>query len=157
MYWQSAMIDRWIDHEALRHSLAAAFRFDPSRIDVTDDVMTLTGPIPPEPRMLLERVKREGQFPLQLDIFLGGDVLEAQVSDLTGTLERARTIARALDAVLLLGDGPIGCEEQIRVAPGGTIDIVQLDGDELDEERYVVVGARPFAGQPAEATRAGIG
>lgn len=157
MFWQSAMIDRWIDHEALRHSLASAFAFDPVHIDVTDDVMTLTGPVPPEPRMLLERTRREGAFPLQLDIFLGGDNLEAQVADLTGTLERARVIARNLGAVLLLGDGPIGHDEQLRVKPDGTVDIVELDGDEMDEERFVVVGSRPFVEQPAESAPARAG
>ena len=158
MYWQSAMIDRWIDHTTLRRALSAAFRFDPAHIDVTDDVTTMTGPIPPEPRMHLERVRREGAFPLQLDVFLGGDILESQVLDLTGTLERARQIARNLGAVLLIGDGPIGHEEQIRVAPDGTVDIVQLDADELDEDRFLIIGSRPFVEHPAEAPpRAAIG
>jgi hypothetical protein len=157
MYWQSAMIDRWIGHDVLRRSAAAAFSFDPARVDVTDDVMSLTGPIPPEPRMLLERVEREGPFPLQLDIFLGGDFLEAQVTDLNGTLKRARAIAHNLGAVMLLGDGPIGHDEQLRVSPDGTVDIVELDGDEMDEDRFVIIGARPFVEQPAEATRTAIG
>ena len=150
MFWQSAMIDRWIDHDALRRSLASAFAFDPVRIDVTDDMMTLTGPVPPEPRMLLERTRREGAFPLQLDIFLGGENLESQVTELTGTLEHARAMARNLGAVLLLGDGPIGHDEQLRVSPDGTVDIVELDGDEMDEERFIILSSRPFVEQPAE-------
>jgi hypothetical protein len=154
MYWQAPMIDRWIDHDYLRKAVADAFRLDPHRVTVTDDSMTLTGPIPPEPRILLERVRREGSFPLQLDIFLAGDDLERPVADLAGTLVRARELARCLNAVMLFGTGPIGYEEQIRVAPDGTVDIVALDGDALDEDRFVIIGARPFSALPAEAARA---
>jgi hypothetical protein len=43
------------------------------------------------------------------------------------------------------------------VTPDGTVDIVQLDGDELDEDRFVITGARPFVEEPTEAPRAAIG
>ena len=154
MYWQAPMIDRWVDRESLRKALATAFDFDPARIDVTDDTRTLTGPIPPEPRILLERVRRDGPFPLQLNVFIGGDILENQVADLSGTLDRALSIARVLNAVMLFGTGPIGHDEQIRVMPDGTVDVVELDGDEMDEYRFIIVGSRPFAEHPAEATPA---
>ncbi len=154
MYWQAMRVDPWIDHECLQVAFAEVFRLDPSRIQVTDDSLTLTGPIPPEPRVLLETFRREGPFPLQLDVFLAGDELERPVADLAGSLVKARGLARRLHAVLLLGDGPIGHDEQIRVAPDGTVDIVALDGDEMDEERFVVVGARPFSDMPSAASRA---
>ena len=150
MYWQAMRVDPWIDGEVLRAAFADVFCLAPSRIEVTEDPTTLQGLIPPEPRILLECFRRDGAFPLQLDVFLVGEVLEGPVADLTGTLVRARAIARRLGAVLLLGTGPIGHEEQLRVAPDGTVDIVELDGDELDEERFVIVGARPFIQQPDE-------
>ena len=106
--------------------------------------------MPPNPRILVERTRREGHFPLQFDVFIGGDDLERPIADLSGTLERAQAIARSLDAVLLLGDGPIGHDEQLRVSPDGTVDIVELDGDEMDEDRFIIVGSRPFGEQPAE-------
>jgi hypothetical protein len=31
---------------------------------------------------------------------------------------------------------------------------VQLDGDALDEDRFVIVGSRPFSDLPAEAAQA---
>ena len=43
------------------------------------------------------------------------------------------------------------------MTPEGTVDIVQLDGDELDEDRFVIIGARPFVEEPTEASRAAIG
>jgi hypothetical protein len=90
-------------------------------------------------------------------VFLAGDELERPVADLAGTLARAREIARRLGATMLLGTGPIGHDEQIRVAPDGTVDIVELDGDEMDEERFVIVGARPFVEQPAGTAPAHAG
>jgi hypothetical protein len=158
MYWQTPMIDRWIEHELLRAAFAEVFRLDPARIQVTDDALALIGlPIPSEPRILLECFRREGHFPLQLDVVLVGDELEQPVADLAGTLDKARALARRLNAVLLFGTGPIGYSEQLRVAPDGTVDVVQLDGDALDEDRFVVVGARPFVEQPAESAPARAG
>ena len=154
MYWQAAMVDRWIDHETLRAVFATVFGLDPGRIDVADDTRNLTGSIPPTPRLVLETVRREAPFPLQLNVFVGGEELERPIQSLEGTLRLARALARQMHATMLLGDGPIGYEEQIRVAPDGTVDIVQLDGDELDEDRYVIVGARPFSDLPAEAAQA---
>jgi hypothetical protein len=55
---------------------------------------------------------------------------------------------------MLFGTGPIGNLEQLRVMPDGTVDVVVLDGDELDEERYVIVGSRPFTEIPAGSTSA---
>jgi hypothetical protein len=157
MYWQAMRVDPWLDHGSLRVAFAEVFCLDPSRIEITDDVTTLNGPTPPEPRILLEYFRREGAFPLQLDVFLAGDDLERPAADLAGTLVRARTLASRLGAVLLLGTGPIGHDEQLRVTPDGTVDIVELDGDEMDEERFVIVGARPFVEQSAEASAARTG
>jgi hypothetical protein len=154
MYWQVPMLDRWIDHDALRSAFATVFMLDPSRIEIIDYPMLSTGPTPPEPRILLERVRRDGPFPLQLDIFLIGDEVERPVADLAGTLVRARALAKRLGATMLFGTGPIGHDEQIRVAPDGTVDIVELDGDEMDEDRFVIVGSRPFSELPAEAAHA---
>lgn len=156
MFWQSIMADRWIDRASLHQAVSEAFALAPDLIDVVDDIGELTGPVPPEPRILVERTRREGPFPLQFDVFVGGDEIERPIADLPGALQRARELSHGLDAVLLLGTGPIGHDEQIRVSPDGSVDIVQLDGDELDEDRFIIVGARPFVEQPAEATRARI-
>jgi hypothetical protein len=157
MYWQAPLVDRWIDQNELRDAFAEVFVFDPSRIWITEYPEMWTGPIPPRPRMHLECFRREGPFPLQLSVFLIGDELERPVADLAGTLVRARELARRLNAVLLLGTGPIGHDEQLRVSPDGTVDIAELDGDEMDEERFVVVGSRPFSERPAETARAHAG
>jgi hypothetical protein len=154
MYWQAILADRWIDRERIRDSVSVTFRLSPVRIDVVDDTAEIIGPVPPTPRILVERMRYDGDFPMRLDVFVGGDELERPVTSLTGTLVRARELARRLDAVLLLGTGPIGHDEQLRVAPDGTVDIVELDGDEMDEERFVIVGSRPFSELPAEALQA---
>jgi hypothetical protein len=151
MYWQAPMLGRWVTHDALRVSFASVFALDPSCIDIVDYPHRPTGPIPPEPRILLERFDHDGPFPFHLNIFLAGDALERPVTDLAGTLHYARALARQLGVTMLFGTGPIGYEEQIRVAPDGTVDIVELDGDELDADRFVIVGSRPFAEQPAES------
>jgi hypothetical protein len=157
MYWQAMRVDPWFDHEALRAAFADVFPLDPSRIEITDYPELLTGPIPSEPRIHLERVARVEPFPLQLSVFLIGDELEQPVANLTGTLDKARALARRLGATLLFGDGPIGYSEQLRVAPDGTVDVVQLDWDDEDGDRFVILGARPFVEQPAEPAQAHAG
>ena len=157
MFWQSIMADRWIDRATLHQAVSKAFSLAPELIDVVDDIGELTGPVPPDPRILVERTRREGPFPLQFDVFVGGDELERPIAELDGTLVRVRALARGLGAALLIGEGPIGYEEQIRVAPDGTVDIVQLDGDDMDEDRFVIIGSHPFVEQPAEAAQATIG
>jgi hypothetical protein len=154
MFWQSIMADRWLDRDVLHRSMSEAFRLAPELIDVVDDIGELTGPVPPDPRILVERTRRKGDFPLQFDVFVGGDEIERPISNLAGTLIRARALAHRLNATLLLGTGPIGHYEHLRVLTDGTVDIVQLDGDELDEERHVIVGARPFAEQSVESAPA---
>jgi hypothetical protein len=157
MYWQAMRVDPWLDEKRLRAAFAAVFRLDPSRIEVTDDPASLVGPIPPEPRILLEVFRRDGPFPLQLDVFLAADEIEREAVPLDGALRYARALARHLNATLLFGDGPIGHDEQLRVTPDGTVDVVELDGDEFDEDRIVVVGAHPLPeqaldGAPARAS-----
>jgi len=153
MYWQALVVDRRITQDRLCAAFADIFTLDPSGIVVTDYPELWTGPIPPEPRIHLERFETEGPFPLQLSVFLIGDELERPVADLAGTLTRVKALARRLRATVLFGTGPIGYEEQIRVVPDGTVDIVQLDGDALDEDRFVIVGARPFSELPTEAAQ----
>jgi hypothetical protein len=157
MFWQSIMADRWIDRTLLHGAVLETFHLAPELVDVIDDLAELKGPAAPDPRILVQRTRREGRFPLQFDVFVGGEDLERPVTDLAGTLVRARALASRLGAVLLLGTGPIGHDEQLRVRPDGTVDIVELDPDELDEERFVIVGARPFSEQTAEASTARTG
>jgi hypothetical protein len=157
MFWQSIMADRWIGRTLLHRAVFETFHLAPELVDVIDDLAELKGAAAPDPRILVQRTRREGRFPLQFDVFVGGDDLERPIVELAGTVDRARMLASRLGAVLLLGTGPIGHEEQLRVAPDGTIDVVQLDGDELDEDRFVIVGSRPFVEQPAAASTARTG
>jgi hypothetical protein len=157
MFWQSIMADRWIGRALLHRAVFETFRLAPEFVDVIDDMAELHGPAAPDPRILVQRTRREGRFPLQFDVFVGGDDLERLIVELAGTVDRARALASRLGAVLLLGTGPIGHDEKLRIAPDGTVDVVELDGDELDEDRFVIVGARPFVQQPAEASTARTG
>jgi hypothetical protein len=154
MFWQSIMAGRWIDLATLHRAVSDTFALAPGLIDVVDDIGELTGPVPPDPRILVERTRREGDFPLQFDVFVGGDEIERPIANLAGTLVRARALAHRLNTNLLLGTGPIGHYEHLRVTPDGAVDVVELDADELDEERFVIIGARPFTEQPAESAPA---
>jgi len=154
MIWQDLMLDRWIEHDALRAAFASVFSLAPSHIHIIDYPNMWSGPIPPEPRIVLERIDHEGPFPMHLDVALVGEALERPVADLAGTLGHVCALARRLNATMLLGDGPIGRHEELRVAPDGTIDVVELDEDERDEDRYVIVGSRPFTELPAGAPSA---
>jgi hypothetical protein len=151
MYWQVSIVDRWITQDHLRTAFADVFGLSPSRIESTDYPDLLAGPVPPEPRIHLERFEADGPFPLRLSIALVGDELERPVTDLAGTLVRARELVRQLGATMLFGTGPIAYSEQIRVAPDGSIDVVQLDWDDEDEDKFVIIGSRPFSELPAEA------
>jgi hypothetical protein len=154
MFWQSIMVNRWTGLPEIRHALANAFQLSPERVQVVEDIATLSGPILPEPRILAECTRRDGDFPLQLDVFLAATEIERMAVPLDGALRYVRALARLLDVTMLIGEGPIGHDEQLRVQPDGTVDIVELDGDEMDEDRFIIVGARPFTEQPAEPARA---
>ena len=145
------MADRWIGRALLHRAVCETFHLAPELVDVIDDLAELKGPAAADFRILVQRTRREGRFPLQFDVFVGGDDLERPIVELAGTVDRARKLATRPGAVLLLGTGPIGHDEQLRVAPDGTVDIVELDGDELDGERFVIIGSRPFTEQPTEA------
>jgi hypothetical protein len=150
MYWQAMRVGPWLDHGALRAAFAEAFSLDPARIYVIEYPDLWQGPIPPEPRIMLECARHEGHSPLQLDAFLVGDEVERPVADLAGTLDRAQALAKRLCATLLFGTGPIEHCEEIRVAPNGAIDIVQLDWDNDDEHKLVILGSRPLTELPTE-------
>lgn len=157
MYWQAIVADRWIGLDDLQAAFADAFGLSAACVDAVDDDADLTGPVPPTPRILIERGRAEGALPMQIDAFLGGDAVERQVADLAGTLSHMRALARSLNATLIFGDGPIGHDEQLRVSPDGAVDVVELDGDAFDEDRIVIVGAHPLPehvlnGAPARAS-----
>ena len=156
MFWQSITADRWLELEAIRQALAEAFTLSIERVQVVDDIAALTEPVPPEPRILAERTRRDGDFPLQLDVFLAADEIERVAVPFTGALSYMRALAHRLDVTMLIAEGPIESSEEIRVSPDGAIDIVRLDGDALDDERWVIIGSRPFSELPAEALQAPV-
>jgi hypothetical protein len=152
MIWQNPVLDQRIEHDALRAAFASVFSLAPSRIHIIDYPNMWSGPIPPEPRIVLTRIDHEGPFPMHLNVALVGETLERPVAGLAGTLDYARALARRLNVTMLFGTGPIANLEQLRVAPDGTIDVVELDDDELDEERFVIVASRPFTELSASTT-----
>ncbi len=154
MYWQSIVADRWLDPAVIHATFSDVFGLPPDRVEVTDDVARMSGPIPPEPRILVEYTRRYDAFPLQMDVFLGGDAIERPVADLSGTLACVRALTRRLESSFLLGTGPIANQEQLRVAPDGTVDVVALDPDAFDDDRFIIVGARPFSLAPEDAAPA---
>lgn len=151
MFWQSIMADRLLELDELQAAVSNVFALDEAKVQATDDVLELTGPIPEDPTILIERILRDGPFPLQFDMFLGGADLEASVSDLASTLARVRGLAKLLAAALLIGDGPVGNLERLRIQPEGTVDIVEVDDNALDEDRFVIVGMRGFPNEGPEA------
>lgn len=154
MFWQSIRIDRWPGLDVIRAALSDVFALPPAKVQVVDDIGDMTGPILPEPRILAERTRRDDAFPLQLDVFLAADEIEREAVPLDGALHYARALARRLNATLVFGDGPIGHDEQLRVTPDGAVDVVELDGDEFDEDRIVIVGAHPFPEHAADTSPA---
>jgi hypothetical protein len=144
MIWQDLLIDCWVDAEALLTASASAFGVPVTSVAVVDTPEQLLL-VPDSALIILERTREYREFPLQLMVVLRDDALEARHAGFDGVLSVARTLARALNASVVFGDGPIGPYESVRVRPTGELDVVSLDSDDGDEiDSYFVFSSRPF-------------
>ena len=102
-------------------------------------------------RLTLNRGEREKLQAIVDDLKDKGNSDEAKKElarsgiDPDGVLSIARRLARALDASVLFGEGPIEPYESVRVQPTGELDVVTLDADEsTNVDSYFIVASRPF-------------
>lgn len=144
MIWQDLLIDRWVDADDLRAAASTAFGVAEALVAVVDTPEQLLS-VPDSAQIILERTREFREFPLQLMVVLRDDALEARHVGFESVLRVAKTLARALNATVVFGDGPIESYESIRVRPTGELDVVALDSDDDDEvASYFVFSSRPF-------------
>lgn len=142
MIWQDLMLDRWVDEAALRTAVASSFGVPADAVAIVDRPQELSA-IGLHVRVVLERVRQEREFPLQLTVVFRDDTLANRYVDVASTLRVVRTLAGQLAAMILFADGPLSPSEWVRVRPSGEIDAVSLDVDETGKvDSFFVVAER---------------
>src|SRR5581483_5043303 len=94
-------------------------------------------------RLVIERTPAEGDFSLQLSLYLRDAKLEQRLQSPTATLMRIKQLCRTLQRACLLSDDSLSPVSWLRVLPSGEIEEVTLDADRLEDDEYVVESARP--------------
>jgi hypothetical protein len=166
MIWQDLLLDRWIDEVPLRGAVASIFGVPSDRVAVVDSTDELSE-VPAEdalviaddvkvvlaPQILLERVRQQRDFPLQLIIVLRDETLPKRFVGVEGVLRVAHSLAERLQATVLFAEGPLAPSEWVRVRPTGEVDVVSLDiDDEGDADSFFLVDERTLLdGQSTDA------
>jgi hypothetical protein len=152
MIWQDVLLDHWVDATSLRSAVASVFGVPTERVAIVDSPDELSK-LPADdavvasdvvndvlsPQILVERVRQQRDFPLQLMIALRDEALLRKAAGVEGTLRAARRLAERLGATVLFAEGPLAPSEWLRVRPTGETDVVSLDVDESgDVDSYFV-------------------
>lgn len=148
MVWQDLLLDRWIDGPLVTRALATAFQLDLGRVRVVDEIT-------PTPDLdglavLVERTRRQGDFPLQLSVYVRDENVWQRVRSFDETVRLVGSLCRLIDSACLITGGAEDPDLDVLVRPSGEILHVTLDEDLLDQDEFVVRTARPF--QPASAS-----
>lgn len=145
MIWQDLLLDRWVEQPALRHAAALAFGVPVDSVAVVDDEAQLLS-IPDAVGVVLERARQHRDFPLQIMVALRDDDLVRRFGGFEGVRDVGRTLAAALGATVLFGEGPLSPSEWVRVRPTGDLDVVSVDTEETGHvDSFFVVAERAFA------------
>lgn len=133
MYWTDLAFDRAVPDERVRKAWATVFGVAPEDVSVVVDFAGENPWADPRTRIVLERLKRQGEYPLQVMVILGGADLEARVATLEGELATVRQLCAELDCRALISTEGIEPWELLLVTPAGETTIVEVDDDELEE------------------------
>lgn len=144
MIWQDLLLDRWVDELTLQTAAATAFGVPASTIAVIDEAEQLAM-ISPTVGVILERVRQQRDFPLQLTVILRDEELAQRHAGVDGALRIARLLAARLGATVVFAEGPLAPSVWVRARPTGQLDMVSLDTDDsCAVESFFVVAEYPF-------------
>ena len=145
MVWQDLLLDRWIDQPTLGRALAIVLDVEQQNLLVVDDVadpmLAVAGA-----KVLAERTRRRGQFPLQLSVYVRDEAVWRRVEGFDETVRLVRELCALLRSSCLITGDAQDPEEDFLIRPTGDILRVTLDDDELTvvaSEPFEAVAARP--------------
>ena len=145
MVWQDLLLDRWIDGPALGRALATVFDVEQQSVLVVDDVANLTLEVVGV-KVLAERTRRGGQFPLQLSVYVRDEAVWRRVQEFDEIVRLVRELCALLRSSCLITGDAQDPEEDFLIRPTGDLLRVTLDHDELTvvaSEPVEMVAARP--------------
>lgn len=138
MVWQDLLLDRWIDEPALGRALATVFDVEQQRVLVVDDIADPTLAVAGA-KVLAERTRRQGQFPLQLSVYVRDEAEWRRIEEFDETVRLVRELCALLRSSCLITGGAQDPEEDFLIRPNG--DVLRVT---LDDEEFTVVATEPF-------------
>src|SRR6478672_4425735 len=76
MFWEEVFLGRRVTDSVLVRSLAAVFEIAPNGVRLVDSLLTIESPVDDEVKLLIERRPTQGDFKLQLRIYIRDPELE---------------------------------------------------------------------------------
>jgi hypothetical protein len=143
MLCEDLLLDRDVSTKALRRALAAMLSIPELSVQIVADVANATVADHGATRVLVERTSREGEFPLQLSLYLRDAALADSLATPAERLARVQRLSQLLGCSVLLSDDSLNPFSWLRIAPSGVVDAVALDPDRLDSDEFVVTAAHP--------------
>lgn len=143
MVWQDLLLDRWIDEPMLVRALATVFDVDSAAVAVVDDIAAPSLEVE-RIVVLTEQTRRQGQFPLQLSVYLRDDAVWQRVRTFSETLGVVHRLCSLVHSSCLITGEAEHADEDFLIRPNGDIVRVTLDEDRRDDDEFVVVASEPF-------------
>ena len=143
MMWEDLILDRDVPTQALRRALAAALGIPEPSVQVVADVADTTPAGDGATRLLVERTARDGDFPLQLSLYVRDAALAQSVAAPAERLARVQRLCQLLGCTSLLADDSLNPFSWLSIAPSGAVDVVALDPDRFDRDEFKVIASRP--------------
>jgi hypothetical protein len=143
VFWQDVVFDRWIDKRPLVNAFASALAVQASIVLVIDGFDG--GMQQNEASVLIDRVRKKGQYPLQASIYLRDDALWQKVHRLEDSLRATKRLCASLDTSCIVAGTEAGQESDFLIRPSGQVLRIVLDEQALDEE-FVILRCEPAIG-----------
>ena len=143
MLWQDLVLDRWTDEQTLVQALATVFEVSPTTVRIVDD-LTVPELELAATAVLAERTRRDGQFRLQLSVYIRDCAIWQRACGFDETFRLARRFCALVHATCLIAGDVEHADDDFLVRPSGEILRVTLDEDRLARDEFVVVASEPF-------------
>lgn len=146
MLWQELEVSGDLSDGDLIGAWSKILDIDPDGVRVVDTMEDAPSISEARARIVLERWRQSGQFPLHVVIYVRGADLEERVSEPNAGLDVVRRFCSAVKSDCLLSDGDVNPYTMLLVRRTGEVSSVVLDGDALDRDELMLA-----AGQAAES------
>jgi hypothetical protein len=155
MLWQELEVSRALSDVDLVQAWSLVFSVDSESVLVVDTMEDAPPVSDTRIRIVLERWRQPGQFPLHVVVYVRGADLGAGVSKLDGSLDLVRRFCATAECDCLLSDDDVNPHTMILVRRTGQVCPVVLDGDALDRDKLVIAASQPVESPTVAGGRPG--